>query len=299
MYKQNQNSPIPRILKRYGVAAFLALLPVAFASAALGQNTPSQSIDAVALVRRAVQHRLDSAKTHPPVQYFIRRIDERRDSTKAVIETRDGDVARLIAINGKPLSPEVDKAELDRLGNLASHPELEEHRRKSEQKDTERTLHLLSMLPDAFQYRFEGMVPCDSGICYRLSFSPNLSFTPPDLEANIFRGVAGELWVDQAQERLTRLDAHFIADVDFGFGILGRLNKGGTVLMEQSNVGGNDWELTSLTIHVTGKALMVRSFRFQVTEQTNHYSTVAPGLHYRDAIDLLKKMDLSAVPDSH
>jgi hypothetical protein len=44
------------------------------------------------------------------------------------------------------------------------------------------------------------------------------------VEANIFRGLAGELWIDQAQERLNRLDAHVIANVDFGWGILGKLD---------------------------------------------------------------------------
>ncbi len=284
------------LIPKTQVFSLLGLLSIGFASTALSQSIPKASIDAVALVRRAVQHRLDAAKAHPPVKYLMRRIDERRDSTKAVIETPDGNVARLVAINGKPLSPDAEKAELDRLENLANHPELQERRHKNEQKDGYRVTHLLSLLPDAFQYRFEGMVSCPSGQCYHLSFTPNTNFNPPDLEANVFRGFAGELWIDQAQEQLSRLEGHFISDVDFGFGILGRLNQGGTVLLEQSNVGDSDWELTGLKIHVTGKALMVRSFNFQITEEATQYSRVPPSLRYRDAINLLKKMDTSMTP---
>jgi hypothetical protein len=296
MHMQSLANPIARIRTRHRIAVFLGTLPIAFVAAAAAQNVPATAVDAVALVRHAVRHRLDADKTHRPLEYLLRRIDERHDSTKVVIETSDGDVARLVAINGKPLSPDAEKAELDRLDNLSNHPELQEHRRKSEQKDAARTTNLLSLLPDAFKYRFEGMLPCPSGQCYRLSFTPNPGFSPPNLEANIFRGIAGDLWVDQAQERLVRLDAHFIVDVDFGFGILGKLNKGGTVLLEQSSVGNNDWEPTGLKIHVGGKALMVRSFSFQITEETSHFSTVASGLHYRDAINLLKKMDASGTP---
>jgi len=260
---------------------------------ATAQTVLTTPNDATALVRRAVQHRLEAEKTHSPVQYVIRKTDERLDSTKLMIETKDGNVARLIAVNGKPLTSDAEKTELARLDNLAQHPELQEHRRKEEQEDTNRGNHILSLLPDALLYQFEGMAPCPAGQCYRLSFKPNPNFTPPDIETNILTGVEGEVWIDQAQERLTRLDAHFIKNVDIGFGILFKLNKGGTVSLQQTRVGNSDWELTGLTIHVTGKILMVKSFKSQFTEEMNHYSPAPPGLTYTDAIKLLQKYDPS------
>jgi hypothetical protein len=110
----------------------------------------------------------------------------------------------------------------------------------------------MGMLPAAKLYRFEGMVPCGAGQYYRLSFAPNPHFVPPDIEANLLRGFAGEVWIDQAQERLTRLDAHLVADVDLGFGILGRVDRGGTVELRQTDVGGHEWELTELELNMTG-----------------------------------------------
>jgi hypothetical protein len=260
-----------------------------FASICAAQSLPPESMDATALVRRAVEHRLDAGKSHRPVRYLIHRTDERHDTTKLIIETADGDVARLVAINGKSLPVEADRAELNRLDTLANHPEMQEHRHKSEQKDAERIDHLLALLPDAFLYRFEGMAACAAGQCYRLSFTPNPHFTPPNLEADLLRGIAGEVWIDPAQERLTRLDGHFIADVDFGFGIIGKLNKGGTVLLEQTDVGGHDWELARLVLHVTGNALMVKPLSFQISEEASGFAQVAPGLRYRDAIQMLKQ----------
>ena len=268
---------------------FSTLLALVLALVLTAQSQPLAPMDATALVRRAVQHRLDAEKNHHPVRYLIHRTDERHDTTKLIVETVDGDVARLIAINGKPLSADADRAELDRLDTLAAHPEMQEHRHKSEQKDAERIDHLLALLPDAFLYRFEGMANCGAGQCYRLSFTPNPKFAPPNMEAEMLRGIAGEVWINPAQERLTRLDGHFIADVDFGFGIIGKLNKGGTVLLEQTDVGGHDWELTRLTLHVTGKALMVKSLNFQIDEEASGFAQVPAGLHYRDAIQMLKQ----------
>jgi hypothetical protein len=202
----------------------------------------------------------------------------------------------VVAINGKPVPGDADRYELARLDNLAQHPELQEHRKKEEQKDAERPTHLLSELPDAYLYKMEGIVPCSAGQCYRLSFTPNPNFVPPDMESQILGGTAGEVLIDQAQERLNALSAHFISNVDFGFGIIGKLNKGSTVYLEQNDIGGHDWELTGLKLHVTGKALMFKSLSFQITEDTSHYSPVAPNLSYRDAIQLLKKYDPSQTP---
>jgi hypothetical protein len=278
---------------KYALAILIAFGQSIFAAAPSTQNALPAPLDTTALVRRAVLHRLDGEKNHHPMQYLLRRVDERHDTTKLIIETKDGDVARLVAIGGKPISGDADLAELARLDDLLQHPEQQEHRRKGEQKDQERVTHLLSLLPDAYLYKLEGMVPCPSGQCYRLSFTPNPRFDPPDMESQILRGTAGEILIDQAQERLNSLNAHFIADVDFGFGIIGKLNKGSIVYLEQNDVGGHDWELTGLKMHVTGKALLVKSLSFQTTEDASHFSPVAPKLSYRDAIQLLKKYDPS------
>ena len=174
----------PSVMQSKKMAVCMTLLGLAFATVSSAQGQPPAQMDATALVRRAVQNRLDAEKNHRPVRYLIHRTDERHDTTKAIIETVDGDVARLVAINGKPLSAEADRAELDRLDTLANHPEMQEHRHKSEQKDAERIDRLLALLPDAFLYRFEGTTPCAAGQCYRLSFTPNPQFTPPNMEAD-------------------------------------------------------------------------------------------------------------------
>jgi hypothetical protein len=259
--------------------------------------TQAQPGDAVALVRRAIQNREAAAKTHRPLRYHLRKTDDHRDTTKEIIETGQGAVARLVAINNQPLTPEANQAELDRLNTLAHHPEIQEHRHQREQKDTDRVNRLMRLLPDAFLYRDQGTTPCPSGAatCHHLTFAPNPTFEPPDVEANIFRGLAGDLWIDQAHERLARLDAHVIANVDFGWGILGKLDKGGTIQLEQSDIGNNDWQLTTLKLNLKGKALLLKSLDIHLTEQATHFAPVTEGTDYHKAIQLLEN---SAAPES-
>ncbi len=70
----------------------------------------SAAVDPTALVRRAIQHWFDSEQNQSPVRYLLRKQDGPRDNTKDIIETRDGDVARLVALNGQPPAPRPLKA---------------------------------------------------------------------------------------------------------------------------------------------------------------------------------------------
>ena len=50
--------------------------------------------------------------------------------------------------------------------------------------------------------------------------------------------MAGEIWIDPVQERVVRLAGSLQQDKDFGWGILGELDKGGWVEIDQADVGG-------------------------------------------------------------
>lgn len=58
----------------------------------------------IALVRRAAHNELVAGDGHP-YRYTLHKIDDGKITTKEIVETKDGDVARLIATEDKPLSP--------------------------------------------------------------------------------------------------------------------------------------------------------------------------------------------------
>jgi hypothetical protein len=272
---------------RCGLRAIGAVLLVGAFSVATHAQT---AVDPVALVRRAMQLRLEEEKNHRPVEYVLRKTDGNHETTKEIIETRDGDVARLIEVNGRPLNAEEEQAEMSRLDTLAAHPEMQQKRRRSEQKDAARIDQLVGMLPDSEVYKLEGMVPCGDGQCYRLSFTPNPGFVPPDIEAEVLRGFAGEVWIEKTQDRLVRLDAHLVRDVNIGFGILGRLDKGGTMVLEQAyETDVREWQPTVLKMNLAGKALMVKTVSIQIEELASGFAPLPPGLGYREAIGMLER----------
>jgi len=264
----------------------VALLPCVV-GVAPAQTSPGAAGDPVALVRRASQNELRSTAPAYPVRYKLRKQEDKGITTKEIVETKDGDVARLIAKDDKPLTPVDDRIELDRLNSLLAHPEIQEHRRKREQEDSSRADEMTRLLPDGFLYTYVGMVPGPNGPAYRLSFKPNPNFNPPDREAQVYHGMVGELWIDQGQERIVKLDAHLIADVNFGWGILGKLYKGGSLTIEQRDVGHRHWETTLMKLNLTGMALMVKPLSYQTTETATDFQPVPLNMSYQDAVHLL------------
>jgi hypothetical protein len=301
-------NPPPTLLFPLVCALASALL---LPSTGPAQSEPPPVPDAAALVRRAVANHMAAETAHHPQRFVLHKKDDRHDYTQAIIETRQGDVAFAIAANGAPLNPDMHQAQIDRLSDLDAHPDLQEHRHKREQEDTARADKLMRMLPDAFLYHYDTTVPCTVTVppsvavpgeptppppagpvavaqCYHLTFTPNPNFDPPDTESKILRGMAGEVWIETSHERLCKLNAHLIFDVDFGWGIIGRLDKGGTVYLEQTDFGDGDWELTRMKLNFTGKALLVKTLNIHLTEEMAHYSPVAPDLDYHKAIQMLE-----------
>ncbi len=245
--------------------------------------------DPVPLVRDASYNELHpSSSSKHPYRYRLRKTDEKGITVKEIIETDEGDVARLLSRDGKPLRAEADSAEVARLDNLLAHPEVQEHRHKKEQEDSGRADLMITLLPTAFIYKYLGMAEGLNGPAYRLSFVPNPGFNPPSREAQVYHGMAGELWIDAKEKRMSRLDAHLIEDVDIGWGFVGRLFKGGTVLVEQTDVGGGHWETVNMKLSLTGKILMMKNLNMQTLEQASDFQLVPPGTDFKGAVMILK-----------
>ncbi len=246
------------------------------------------AVDPQKIVHDASWNELHSKSPGRSFRYRQHKVDPKGSVVKEIVETKDGDVARLIEKDGKPLPPEEEQAEINRLNNLLAHPEIQEHRHKKEQEDSARGDEMVRMLPDAFLFTLDGMVEGPNGPCYRLKFRPNPAFTPPDREGEVYHGMVGELWVDQAQLRLVKIDAHLISDVNFGWGVLGRLYMGGSILVENADVGLHHWETVHMKLQWQGKLLMMKSVDYSTTEDFSGFEVQPQELGYQEAIRLLQ-----------
>ena len=121
---------------------------------------------------------------------------------KRIIETKDGDLSRLLSINDHPLTAKQLQKENQRIQELVSNPTEQRKLQRARNTETERGRRLFKMLPDAFVFNYAGR----EGDLIKLSFRPNPNFQPPSFEARVFHDMEGELWVDAKQERLAAMN---------------------------------------------------------------------------------------------
>jgi len=269
------------------------ILVLLIALAALGR-APAQT-DKGALVQRALANEVKAATDSlQPMRYRLRKSSPRLISTKEICETKDGAVALLLAINDKPLDPSDQQQEQARLDALLSDPSKQNHRKQSQDEDTARALKMLRALPVAFVYQYAGAGEGPTGRVEKFTFKPHPKFDPPDLETQALVHMTGEIWIDPVRERVARLEGHLEQDVDFGWGILGRLYKGGSVAIEQADVGSHQWRIVHFTMAMTGRVLF-KTKAFDTTEDASQFVPVPFGLTYRQGIRLLREQQQTGV----
>ena len=99
----------------------------------------------------------------------------------------------------------------------------------------------------------------------------------------------GTLTVDGRQKRLVRIDGHLFQDVTFGWGILGRLDKGGTFFVEQKQLEGPRWEVTTMNVNMNGKALFFKTISMHEKEVSSDFRRVPENLSLKQAVDMLER----------
>jgi hypothetical protein len=275
----------------------LALSSAASVHGQPGTANPLAAAQGQSLVARALANEYAAARdSSHPMRYELLVGSPRLTTAKKICETRDGDVARLVAVNGKPLSAVDEQKEEARLTELLSDPGKQKRRKQGEDDDQARVLKVLRALPTAFVYQDEGPgvgpsgKPGDNKV-EKFTFKPNPGFSPPDLETQILTQMTGAIWIDPVNLRVVRLEGHLQHDVDFGWGILGRLNQGGWIVIEQADVGPDmgvdQWRTVHFQMKMSGRVVW-KTRVFDTTEDETGYEPVPAGLGYQKAIEMLR-----------
>jgi|SRR5579872_215439 len=270
----------------------LFLLSVA---AVPGQEVKTPDTPPLDLVRQAVAREIAAANSSENKYMFRSRKQTPKGSqTHLYAETNDSLAGMLIAVNDQPISAEQQQQEMGHLGWLASNPDQLRKKRAREKEDADRTLRIVKALPDAFRYEYAGLENGDSDLgkagdkLVRLKFTPNPGYSPPSRSEQVLQGMQGYLVVDATEHRIARIDGTLFRDISFGWGIVGRLDKGGHFIVQQADVGDGCWEITSMSLKITGKILMVKSITMISDETFSDFQRVPDNLTFAKGVELLK-----------
>ena len=286
---------------RVAVGASLVLLAMAggaFAQspAMLSEPPKTWAVETAANEILVIQHP-DSF-----LRYHMHVVDEKGDQLRDQIETRDGSVARLIGRNGRPITPEEDAAERDRLKDLLDSPAMFARHVEKERGNKKLGADLLKLMPDAMIWSYAPGQP-QSGLNRSgsnegspevvLDFKPDPNWSPPTMASEPLTGLAGRVWIDPRSHRMVRLDGELFHAVNLGWGMLAHIYPGGKVHLEQTNAGGERWIVEHIVENLTVRAVMVKTVRQRLVFDTSSFQTVKP-MSYQDAIKLLLETPLPA-----
>ena len=210
-----------------------------------------------------------------------------KSETWEVVQTKEGEVQHLLAIDGHPLTAAQRRDEEERLRKYVRTPAEQDKRRQASSSDSSKEQSLLKMLPQALLYHYQGK----QNDLIRLTFTPNPRFHASTHEEEVFHHMMGQLVFDEKKMRLVELRGRIASRVDFGYGILGHLDKGGTFDVRQADVGDGHWDVTLLQTDLTGKALFFRTITVHEKLVESDYRRVPDNLTLQQGARLLTKND--------
>jgi hypothetical protein len=284
----------PQVGKRQQRMRRIAVLALAASLSAWCEQKPASG-SPQQLVRQAIENEVRGSAPGMKLMFTDRKETAHGSQVELIVETSEGPAGLVIESDGKALSAEQRDAEDARLDTLLHNPAELKRKQKAEREDSERTARILRALPDAFLFQFDGTENGSEGTgspgdeLVRLRFRSNPNYIPPSRTEQVLTGMQGYILVDTGKKRIARIDGTLFKDVTFGWGIFGRLEKGGRFVVQQGVVTDGAWDVTHMQMSFSGKELLFKRILIKSNEIFTDFQPAPPNLTFAQGVELLKK----------
>jgi hypothetical protein len=237
--------------------------------------SPAQSLNAEDIVKRSVELTQKDWKQTPGYDYFERDQEPGHSKTYEVSMILGSRYRRLVAIDGKPLPPELaarqdellQKARTDREHES---PQQRQARADRYKKETEQQDLFLNQLLKAFDFTLAGEQKLDSRTVYVVKAHPRRDYHPPNMRAKALTGMEGTLWIDATDYRWARVEAEVKHAVSIE-GFFARVEPGTRFVLEQRPVDGEIWLPSHFTMQAHAKVFLLFSHNDQEDSSYDRY----------------------------
>jgi len=241
-------------------------------------------VEPVLLIQRAAENEVEALERPAGYEQYFERLEwSWGTETRAVIETQEGRADRVVKYDDEALAPDQVAQQEHRLHKLLADHGAQKAELKEQRSELRRRVRMMKAFPKAFL--FEPAGEDDPGIV-QFRFRPNPKFSPKDRETHVYRGMQGTVWVDAEHEQLIKIEGVLVKDVSFGWGILGKLHKGGKYEIEQEQVSVGVWRITRLDLDLRGR-MFLEGFHLLRKEQNMDFQRSPDMMTYRDALERL------------
>jgi hypothetical protein len=167
-------------------------------------------------------------------------------------------IARLVKKNGKELSEGDRKGEQDRIKRLIEKdmkaPSGHSFNRRGENVGVSQILPLMK-ISNPRRISLNGR----STLAFDFVGDPHAK--AHGLAENAARKIAGTVWIDETDREVARLEARFDDNFRIGAGFLASIQRGTSLIFEQSRLGQELWMPAVSEIHLAARELLVKGVR--------------------------------------
>jgi hypothetical protein len=183
---------------------------------------------------------------------------------------------RLISKDGKPVSAqELEKQDRERdkkLNELAREgADARAHRKQKESDERKKEDRLVDEVFQLYDVSLDGRENLDGRPSIRLAFRPRANYRPKSREAEILMKMAGVAWFDENDREIVRVKVELVDTVSFGFGVLARLNKGATAMLERRRVNDEIWLPADARFAGSARIMLFKGLRIDAMTEFSNY----------------------------
>jgi hypothetical protein len=276
------------MLERFFVGSLLrssltALVLTAALDSPQGLHAQASQPQAQKALEAAVQAELTASSTDKS-QWIYRSHDVApgKDVTYRAVGSREGELRRAIERWGRPLSPEASNEDMKQISEFVNDPSAQAKKKREDAHDDEQATALLKMLPRAYIWTVVSETPDNITLAYH----PDPAFDPPNMEARVMGTMAGQMVIAKNGNRIRTLRGKLVEDVKIAFGLIGRMNQGGTFDIERREIAPGIWQITETHVHIGGHALF-KTIGQQEDEVKTDWKP-SPAHNLKEAEDLLR-----------
>jgi hypothetical protein len=146
------------------------VLVVCIAAPARDQSYPLPA----ELINEVVANELTDRVQQRKWMYVIDKREGSQTLTEEQVETKDGPLYRVLAIDGTPLNPDQRQQDNARMDRILHDPSGQLKFKQGHDEDEQKLEKLMRLMPEAFLYDYDGF----EGNLVRLKFRPNSNYTP-------------------------------------------------------------------------------------------------------------------------
>ena len=248
----------------------------------------AQEMDAHELARQVIYNELHDREHDSHCEYRSRSVTPGETVVREQVETPHGPIFRVLEREGVPLSETEQCKEDARLKKLLHSQRELDNLQHEHESDEARLARIMGLLPRAFLFSYAGKSPLAAdGDTVTLNFRPDPAFVPASYEERVMRVLEGTLTVNLRFKRMLEMRGTLSQSVDFGYGLLGHVEKGGTFVIHRQQVSEEHWKTDLVDVHIEGKVLLFKNVNKQQREERSDFHSVPLDLNMETAKQML------------